>query len=538
VDLRSQMTVFVTTVGKPVFDQCMAALSRQDCEFTGPVVIRNVAPMDAAFQRMLDLCRTPYYCQVDEDMVLRPYAVRVLHDDIAHAGPNEVIAVRPLWDTHLQRDILGCKAYRHEIVRRYPYLASVSCEMDQAQRFERDGYAMRITWPIRNGAQVFDLRDAHVAEIVGDHVVDGWEVVYERYYNLYSKYARFPWLAWLGSEAPKILNRAGIDSESPDLWYLLGMVAGLVCPQAGEKDYRRNRSVPGLRELRPIVLGGPEELGVFFGSIYSQRDPAVADLIRLFDRFPRSIRRARVFGARDRDPLGHAQLLPLLEFLVARLPVRLETAALAGLGQHLPELFRFGDRLGLTLLVDLPVEQDVPGLVAAVFLAAGSGMFVRPVIRIGIDRYTVGQLAELLRRVTDWGAGVEVRQRLSPVVGETHDAFWRRAITRACTEEIAHLDALRELFPAVDFCDPLPEAWDAQSGCCDSPFRGIVLGGDGGIGGCLAGSIHPGLQFANVAWPAQSIWYENHLFQLRGSLTGRLPALEACQRCPLWQGGV
>jgi hypothetical protein len=57
IDLTTDVTVFVTTVGVPSFPDC---IERQDCRFRLRVIER-VAPMSAAFQAMLDQCDTPYY---------------------------------------------------------------------------------------------------------------------------------------------------------------------------------------------------------------------------------------------------------------------------------------------------------------------------------------------------------------------------------------------------------------------------------------------------------------------------------------------
>ncbi|MFN8644361.1 MAG: hypothetical protein U0802_22905 [Candidatus Binatia bacterium] len=69
--------------------------------------------MDAAFQRMLDECRTPYYVQVlDEDMLLHPHAVRTLHDAMAAAPADVAVIVHDLYDVTSSRCIFGVKIFR------------------------------------------------------------------------------------------------------------------------------------------------------------------------------------------------------------------------------------------------------------------------------------------------------------------------------------------------------------------------------------------------------------------------------------------
>ena len=89
--------VFVSTVGYPTYQECLEGLAAQDSKFTLKIV-DHVAPMSAALQRMQDECTTPYYVQVDEDMLLYPQAIRTLHERIsgggAQGGPVCVRSVR------------------------------------------------------------------------------------------------------------------------------------------------------------------------------------------------------------------------------------------------------------------------------------------------------------------------------------------------------------------------------------------------------------------------------------------------------------
>ena len=139
VDLSDAVTVFVTTVGAPTFAACMAHLQAQDCRFTLRL-IEYAAPMNVAFQRMLDECTTPYYVQVDEDMLLEPHAVRTLYERIEATSPRAAMFIATLFDAHLDRCIIGVKIYRHDVVRRYPYVVQDSFESDQVRRIEADGY--------------------------------------------------------------------------------------------------------------------------------------------------------------------------------------------------------------------------------------------------------------------------------------------------------------------------------------------------------------------------------------------------------------
>ncbi len=60
---------------------CIDALKNQDCDFKIEY-ISSVSPMSTAFQAMPDNCKTPYFIQVDADMILYSDAVRRLYESV------------------------------------------------------------------------------------------------------------------------------------------------------------------------------------------------------------------------------------------------------------------------------------------------------------------------------------------------------------------------------------------------------------------------------------------------------------------------
>ena len=242
-DLSAEVTVFVTTVGGPTIDTCLAHLRQQDCAFTLRV-IEHVAPMDAAFQRMLDDCRTPYYVQVDEDMLLHPHAVRTLHAAISAAPPEVALIVRSLYDVHLERCVLGVKIFRHDIVRRYPFRAMEAFEVDQVRRLEADGYRLERSL---TGSRPVD------GETLGMHGT-AWtsEGIYERYANLQRRFRGYPdRMRWFGEYGPIFLRRFLDDPSDLNAFALLGLLAGqVVDPDGPAKDYRTGAAALGFDEAR------------------------------------------------------------------------------------------------------------------------------------------------------------------------------------------------------------------------------------------------------------------------------------------------
>ncbi len=248
LDLRAEVTVFVTTVGAPTFVACLEHLRRQDSTFALEIIER-VAPISAASQRMIDRCRTPFYVQVDEDMLLRPAAVRSLHQHIRAAPATVAEVVGYLFDVHLERPIEGVKIFRHAVLRRYPFTDEDGCDVRQLQRLEADGFAV-----VRLGHALRAQLTAASPEIMGLHGT-GYDArsAYERYLTWWLKYRRgtIPRQP-PRADAHRFLDRLLDDPSELNLCALMGIVAAhLVDREAplGEKDFRTYGDLPGYRAL-------------------------------------------------------------------------------------------------------------------------------------------------------------------------------------------------------------------------------------------------------------------------------------------------
>jgi len=248
-DLRDQLTVFVTTVGSPTFDTCLARLQEQDCLFSLKI-IDGVAPMSAALQRMLDECTTPFLVQVDEDMLLHPYAVRTLYQRLTAMEPEVVQYVGALYDAHLHRVIYGLKINRHEVVSRYPYRNVRGCEWDQIRRFRDDGF-MDVRAPLEGVT-----RDSE--EVLGLHGTQ-WDpqTIYLRFRVLEIKRRLGNKTHdWVVESAQMLIKRYLEHGSELDFYALMGILGGFVSEgdeEGTEKDFRRYSSTPGLAPARRFL---------------------------------------------------------------------------------------------------------------------------------------------------------------------------------------------------------------------------------------------------------------------------------------------
>ncbi|MBF0472856.1 MAG: hypothetical protein HQK93_03870 [Nitrospirae bacterium] len=91
------LTVFVVSCAEDTMDECMDALMKQDCEFNIEH-IKDVYPMSKAFQDMPDRCKTPYFIQVDADMILEPTAIRQLYETAKKTGFFKVVIYGQLFE--------------------------------------------------------------------------------------------------------------------------------------------------------------------------------------------------------------------------------------------------------------------------------------------------------------------------------------------------------------------------------------------------------------------------------------------------------
>ncbi len=237
--MPDKVTVFVPTCSeRPSLEDCLISLQAQVPRCLVEV-IRDVAPMSAAFNEMLRRCRTPYFVQCDDDMLLRPETVARMVEDIERTPETVAIVAHPLWDVHLRRVICGCKIYRRAAIANVGGWADMqSCEFDQVQHLKNLGYEVQVRWA--------EARDT----CVGDHdPMFTPELAYERYRDLVMKQRRLghsPWVLDVGREmVGRLLSSSAVggavnEETRVDLAALSGIVAGCCADleaEPGEKDF-------------------------------------------------------------------------------------------------------------------------------------------------------------------------------------------------------------------------------------------------------------------------------------------------------------
>lgn len=231
------VTAFLITTGEATTEAARAALDAQTVRVQVET-IDHVAPMNTAFQAMLDRCTTPYYVQVDADMLLHADAVWSLYEGITRHFPEPQVwmVCAPLWDDFDERPIYGVKIYRHAICARYPYRQSRSCETDQIERLKADGFYYR-TPPLMVRDHCFGLHGTYYTP----------REAFTRYRGLAQKQRRSKALhpphgelAWIEGIRGKHLAKWRETGDMAHLAAEFGLVAGNTGPLPPERedDYR------------------------------------------------------------------------------------------------------------------------------------------------------------------------------------------------------------------------------------------------------------------------------------------------------------
>lgn len=210
-DLSKELTVFVISCGEnPNYNDCISALENQNVIFKIKE-IKNVSPMSAAFQKMIDDCDTDYYIQVDEDMILFEDTIEKIHQRLCESDSKISTVAHMLTDVHLDFDIYGIKGYKHKILKNYPYnLEIISCEVEQISRLQKDGFETLM-----------------YQDVVGYHSPK-WneQLIYERYFDLMEKWKTFKY-DWLSELPSKLMFIFKSNPNNINLFALMGAMTSV-----------------------------------------------------------------------------------------------------------------------------------------------------------------------------------------------------------------------------------------------------------------------------------------------------------------------
>jgi hypothetical protein len=157
----SDITAVALTIGETYLERALASLRRQTLPAAATVIVRGVTPFHRALNSGAAQVRTPFFVQLDADVILDDTCLAqlraLMRDDVA-------IASGLLRDPIVGR-ALGVRLYRTECVAQVPIRDSISPDLD----FTTD--TARLGW-IRQNALCFHHPDPAHWHTVGEHRPD------------------------------------------------------------------------------------------------------------------------------------------------------------------------------------------------------------------------------------------------------------------------------------------------------------------------------------------------------------------------------
>jgi len=253
-------TVFIISSGEPSLARCVHALEQQIGEVLDQTYtirhIKNVFPMNNAFQKMIDLCETEYFIQVDADMILEPDAVHRLKKGVKSLFPQEAIFVGWLWDLDVDRSIQGVKIYKHKIMKDFPYRESLSCEVSQIKDMKAHGYSVRVDTDPTQPQSV----PSRIGCFGTHEPSQTPEMAFNRWERNMIKLRKLPWMSWLGEYPTKLLEQY---AKNPNDEILKAKVFGAMSGLAKEsiENQEQDASVGNQRYRRFSALLGEHSKG-------------------------------------------------------------------------------------------------------------------------------------------------------------------------------------------------------------------------------------------------------------------------------------
>ncbi|MDO9117773.1 MAG: glycosyltransferase [Nitrospira sp.] len=212
-------TVFLLTVGDPTFQACQESVEQQTGATFKIETIQDVCPFSAAAQEMIVRCTTPYFIQVDEDMVLHPDAVGRMEQAMTQAPAEVGMICFHLYDEDRECPIQGIKIYRTELMKRLAFRDLKASEMNLLDQMGEQG----IRWILHP-----DALGRHGTRYTP-------ETIYRRYKTMYEKDIR----QWnlLTADIHRKAHKFRETGDILQLFALLGAAHGIIdAPMAPDRE--------------------------------------------------------------------------------------------------------------------------------------------------------------------------------------------------------------------------------------------------------------------------------------------------------------
>jgi MoaA/NifB/PqqE/SkfB family radical SAM enzyme len=535
-DATSEITAFIISTGAPSFDECLRRLEQQTY-YPKIEVIRDYTPMWRAFQEMHSRVQTSFFVQVDEDMLLQPWAIEELYALIGLAGEKCGEAVGWLWGDAESMPIQGVKIYRTEVAKQFPYSDSLSCEWPQYKAMQEKGYHLE------SQPRPTDPKDCY-----GMHYsLQTADMAFSRWKRLTEKWRAAPGtMGWVGGHIKKMKQRLLDRPSRMNLAVWNGIMAGLAGPMPEDTEMDAGQLDPTLRRLNWLLgkaADGPQELALYMTSKCNQK----------------------CFWCRVTcDPPAEAppDVTPqLVEKVLRRFPT-LKTACLAGFGEPLlntdtPEVCKMLRDKGLSVslitngvllkkrarqLAEAGLGQVTVSLNASTATEheRTTGTKTWQVVLDGITAAKVEDLEVLLSMVCHKGNTRSMNRFMSLADSLGCDIHFHNLLHHG-DEDIfiwgvihhKHGPALHDIEDAKQSrhakrVRTWPVVLEGENPrLCQSPFVFVGVDGNGHVTPCRR-ILPPGPHFGAIH---QTTWISEEFSLYRGAMLGDHPLPEACKFC-------
>ena len=139
-NLEDKITIFLIANEKEKnYHEALDALNNQTVSFTFKQIL-DIEPLSTAFNQMLERCETPYFCQIDEDMVLKTNAIKTMYDTINKAWSNTAMVRFKLFDEYLQKIIGSVIIYDYEISKQFIWENTPNSDLLRYSKILQLGY--------------------------------------------------------------------------------------------------------------------------------------------------------------------------------------------------------------------------------------------------------------------------------------------------------------------------------------------------------------------------------------------------------------
>lgn len=213
----SQVSAVLLSIGEPYLERALASLSQQTVPVRELIRVENVHPFSRAFNQGASQVKTPYFLQLDADMVLDPNCIQQLlegmQDDCA-------LTIGHLRDPMLGV-VVGVKLFRTACVQQEGFPETVSSDTDWLQKVTRQGWKHRYVTDER--LQPCPTLGAHEPNYTSNYI--------------FCKYARWAAAYWNEGDLEGIRNhlRTLLYIGHPGRWWgLLGFAEGLARPVSSD----------------------------------------------------------------------------------------------------------------------------------------------------------------------------------------------------------------------------------------------------------------------------------------------------------------